>query len=446
MSSEKKPILSDDKGEELAIDIPQDDPSPSVPKSKKSPKAKVEVVVDIEHTSSPEPPSKDNKEEEIGHSPSPESKIHKRSPRIAADDEEKGLPPTQEPKAHKKILPKATEKKGIKQPPKQKIHHKRSSPESIVEEIENDPSTSNLKIHEKVSPKAKEISHPPISQPNVRKENSPKPSKKDDGNKSDEYLPPEAITDNKGKVVKVINPLIPEQESHKESSRKASKENDDSKAEEAKGNSDDEDDLKMDVLQKDDLKLKFKRHSSSQDSSGGDSVSYEYTIEEDFNVTEDYAEKQSGISSQSFRLPQYTKDNAQLLISCCRRNGRACKVFCFSFNAYYQSLFIFLVIILYLLMGAYVFEKLEEKTEMQRMVDAGKNTTNAMTEILNLLTNQTNLSKGDAENLRTQIIEQSYIIGNATEILYPDAKWDFSYALFFSTTVITTIGMCDTVP
>lgn len=137
----------------------------------------------------------------------------------------------------------------------------------------------------------------------------------------------------------------------------------------------------------------------------------------------------------------YTKDNAQLLISCCRRKEGAWKLLFFTFNKYCTTIILFSIIGVYLLIGAYAFPYFEGEAEMERMDDARAENADAMDAILNILTNQASLSSADAMDVRDQLTDQYYIVGNNTGTIYPKAFWNNTYALFFSTTVLTTIGM-----
>ena len=118
---------------------------------------------------------------------------------------------------------------------------------------------------------------------------------------------------------------------------------------------------------------------------------------------------------------------------------KRCSNYFKSFNSLYQSLLLALVILAYLLIGAVIFEALERPDEIARLENTKISRINLRDNIVNDLALQFNISRNVSEafvaNLSNSLIELCpYVVDQ------PAPQWEFRQAIFFATTVITTIG------
>ena len=111
---------------------------------------------------------------------------------------------------------------------------------------------------------------------------------------------------------------------------------------------------------------------------------------------------------------------------------------CFStLKGYWKLLIMFFVVFVYLMIGGLIFNATERPNELQTIEDAQNARNQAFVDIVQMLVNSTNLNKEQALNLTTTLI---VLAERAGETIPSNSIWDFSSAVFFATTVITTIG------
>ena len=128
-------------------------------------------------------------------------------------------------------------------------------------------------------------------------------------------------------------------------------------------------------------------------------------------------------------------------ISCilCRR--KSCKKCWCSFNHYWRLVVKFFVLFFYLLLGGAIFNAVERPNELREIEEVQKTRIESVNSLVQLLQNHTNLTEAEVKNLTTSIIA----LGEAaskTLLAEQSPIWDFSSAIFFVSTVVTTIGEC----
>ena len=100
-------------------------------------------------------------------------------------------------------------------------------------------------------------------------------------------------------------------------------------------------------------------------------------------------------------------------------------------------------------MGGALFTALEKPNETRSIKEAQVARNSAITDLemqvasfVNLLVNATNLSREEAENLTRTVVSLSQRVSEANQTIPAEINpiWDFSSAVFFASTVVTTIG------
>jgi len=100
-------------------------------------------------------------------------------------------------------------------------------------------------------------------------------------------------------------------------------------------------------------------------------------------------------------------------------------------------------LLLYTLFGGLIFNLVERPAEIQSILDSQEIINSSIAEIVDVLVNSSNLTVEEAQNVTQQILALGSRVAEATEGLNLETTpiWDFSSAIFFASTVITTIGM-----
>lgn len=144
------------------------------------------------------------------------------------------------------------------------------------------------------------------------------------------------------------------------------------------------------------------------------------------------------------------KSDLETPMGCFRCQKKACASCWCSFNNYWKALACFSVVFVYLLIGGAIFTAAErpneirsiEEAQMER-VEAQEALTELRMEIISTITNNTNLTMEQAENFVDDLVSASKNLSNALESVPAEVTgpiWDFASAVFFASTVITTIG------
>ena len=134
---------------------------------------------------------------------------------------------------------------------------------------------------------------------------------------------------------------------------------------------------------------------------------------------------------------------------CCQK--KACTTCWCTFNNYWKAISCFGVILVYLMIGGAIFTAAErpselrsiEEAQMKRM-DARDALDELRLDIIYTITNNTNLTTDQAENFADDLVSAAKNLSDALEQVPAETNgpiWDFASAVFFASTVITTIGM-----
>lgn len=131
-------------------------------------------------------------------------------------------------------------------------------------------------------------------------------------------------------------------------------------------------------------------------------------------------------------------------ISCICCNEASCRRLWHSFNNYWKCVGLGVSVMVYLLIGGRLFNAVERPNELQMLEDARQEMNNSINEFIQLLTNSTNLTEEEAVNMTAQFLLLGEAAANAQSNLAAETNpiWDYSSAIFFASTVITTIGKC----
>ena len=128
---------------------------------------------------------------------------------------------------------------------------------------------------------------------------------------------------------------------------------------------------------------------------------------------------------------------------CCKKSS--CRRLWHSCNSYWQLLSMAVLVTVYSVFGAIIFSTVERPNELRRIEESEAARNAVMTNIMDFLLNSTNLNltEEEAVNLTSFFLELGQATAEVSDALFfgTNPLWDFPGAIFFSTTVITTIGM-----
>lgn len=126
----------------------------------------------------------------------------------------------------------------------------------------------------------------------------------------------------------------------------------------------------------------------------------------------------------------------------------ACPKCCTTWNVYWQATIFSVILALYLIVGGAIFVALERPAESQRAADAERQIQIANETILRTILNISNVTEAMAQNvtnnfltLMSQLAPQIVAVNKARTPL-----WQLGPAIFFTTTVVTTIGYGNIAP
>lgn len=114
------------------------------------------------------------------------------------------------------------------------------------------------------------------------------------------------------------------------------------------------------------------------------------------------------------------------------------RLFC-KLNIYNQTLILFALVMTYILIGGAIFLALELPAETKRneaITAANETYIRSFNNIVDQLVNFTNLTEEEARAL-VRIVAESAINASNNQ---PTSNWEYGSAIFFATTVVTTIG------
>lgn len=136
--------------------------------------------------------------------------------------------------------------------------------------------------------------------------------------------------------------------------------------------------------------------------------------------------------------------NVMVPVSCIACNKNSCRRCWCSYNKYWILVNLLCSgIMSYLFVGGSIFQSLERPNERQMIEDSRLALNQTQMEMVDLLMSQTNISMEAAENLTVKLLEFGRTAAQATEVLTLEENplWEeWSSAIFFAATVITTIG------
>lgn len=129
-------------------------------------------------------------------------------------------------------------------------------------------------------------------------------------------------------------------------------------------------------------------------------------------------------------------------ISCIACNKPSCHRLWRTFNNYWQLLALFFVVFFYTLIGGAIFNAVERPNELLNIQESLVARNNAINEFVDFLTNSTNLTTEEAVNVTGMFLKLGAVAAQADATLAVEDNpiWDFASAVFFCSTVITTIG------
>ena len=132
-----------------------------------------------------------------------------------------------------------------------------------------------------------------------------------------------------------------------------------------------------------------------------------------------------------------------------RCDAACCREYCCSWNKYWKALVWLIVVIVYLGFGGLIFVLAESPNE-QRMIREAQMERQMAQQALNQsrdtfverIVNVSNLTYEEAGNLTDSIVALATRLANATQRLPAETNpiWEYGPAVFFASTVITTIG------
>ena len=130
-------------------------------------------------------------------------------------------------------------------------------------------------------------------------------------------------------------------------------------------------------------------------------------------------------------------------ISCIWCNKQSCRRLGHTFNSYWQLVGLYFGVLFYVLIGALLFTAIERPNEIRNIEESQIARNNSINNFIEFLTNSTNLTEEQATNFTERFLELGRLAAEAERNLSvaENPIWDYASALFFVSTVITTIGM-----
>ena len=128
---------------------------------------------------------------------------------------------------------------------------------------------------------------------------------------------------------------------------------------------------------------------------------------------------------------------------CCSSDERTRKMFwCKSFNIYWQLALLLLAAVIYLLIGGAIFSAVEGPHEQMQLKQTHLDRETARANLTTMVANWTNLTEEEVQDLVSSVI---HLGEKASKEIPPPhkIKWNFWSAVFFASTVITTVGGLD---
>ena len=147
-------------------------------------------------------------------------------------------------------------------------------------------------------------------------------------------------------------------------------------------------------------------------------------------------------SSSDTEDTKSTTTNPDTPISCLWCNRESCSRLWHTFNNYWKLIFLGIAVFVYNMVGGLIFTTVERPNEIAMIEEAQMAQENAIASLTSFLLNNTNLTEEEAANMTVTLLQLGQTFADASERLAFDANpiWDFSSAVFFCSTVITTIG------
>lgn len=131
-------------------------------------------------------------------------------------------------------------------------------------------------------------------------------------------------------------------------------------------------------------------------------------------------------------------------ISCLDCNKKSCRHYWYLIiKKYWNLATIFIGLMVYLSIGGAIFSALERPNELQNIEDSKLALNRTRIELMEFVCNRTNLTGREAMEFTQQVLQFGRILAEATGnlTLEENPLWDWSSAVFFAVTVLTTIGM-----
>ena len=136
-------------------------------------------------------------------------------------------------------------------------------------------------------------------------------------------------------------------------------------------------------------------------------------------------------------------------VGCSRCDAKRCKRCCCSWNIYWKALVWLSVVTVYLGFGGLFFLLAERPFEQRQIADvqreremAGQALNQSRNTFIELLLNSSNLTYEAASNMTDGVIGLASRLAEASQELPAETNpiWEYGPAVFFASTVITTIG------
>ena len=109
----------------------------------------------------------------------------------------------------------------------------------------------------------------------------------------------------------------------------------------------------------------------------------------------------------------------------------------------------FTVVFIYLLVGGFFFNLIERPNEIREIQQAQEEReaaavlfTEQVDNFTEMIVNLTNLTEEQARSLTDTIVQGAIFVANTSQLLPAETNpiWDYASAVFFASTVVTTIG------